>query len=126
MGFLRLKNIAYNRIKKEVYNFSELDNFLIYWWSAKYSLPPNSPLVLERHTEELLLDYFVELLRDPQEQIKFEKEQQGQASIDEDEDWLKQAMGNEYKTEEQQIEDDRNLSDNNDKIKEEEFEDKYE
>lgn len=48
-----LKRIA----KESLDNDEEL---LIRWWCNKYSLPPNHPLVLERHFEDL----YVEFLQD--------------------------------------------------------------
>ena len=49
-----LKKIALKRLEEES------DYFLILWWSNKYKLPDNHPLLLSKTREELYIDYLVD------------------------------------------------------------------
>lgn len=58
-----IKNIAKN-------NLEDNTHLLKRWWSNKYNLPTNHPLLLEKYEEELMIEYY----EDEQFQDELEKE----------------------------------------------------
>lgn len=86
-----LKMIAKNRVQKEIQTVDDLVYFLSIWWSEKYKLPCNHQLFLEKTIEELVIDYYIDkFISDPQSMNEEEK-------VQDDEDWYKEQMGEEYK-----------------------------
>lgn len=93
-----LKKIAYERAtKKTIDNYEEMVEYLKQYWSAKYSLPDNHPLLLSKTFDEILLEYYIDIFKTDDDFLKkYEMELTGQKAIDEDEDWFKQEMGENY------------------------------
>lgn len=86
-----IKELAKIRVKQKVDNDEDLEVFLGIWWSRKYSLPSNHALFLDRTLEEHLLDYYTnDMLDNPS------KEETTIAELDEDEEWYKKEMGEDY------------------------------
>lgn len=100
MNFVNLKRIARSKVRCEQVQFDELEDFLKDWWSQKYTLPNNHPLLLEKTLEELLIEYYVDLFsKFPEELHKFEceiKEVKAESPVAEDEDWFQRNMGQDY------------------------------
>ena len=110
--FQKIKKIAFDKVTrtKSQIPLDEFESYLKDWWSAKFNLPTNHPLLLELTFEELALDYFVDLFkRDEEEYGKFEMELMGR-HIDSDEEWLMKEMGDEYKPPEEAKQEDVDLS----------------
>lgn len=95
----KIKKIAFEKVKKTKNQipFNEFESYLKDWWSNKFNLPTNHPLLLELTFEELALQYFTDLFRkDEEEYSRFELEVSGK-HVDSDEEWLMKEMGEEYK-----------------------------
>jgi len=97
INYNNLKIIARNKIKKDsVSSFEEFEEFLKQWWSDKYRLPDNHPLLLEKNLEDLIIEYFVDYFRNnPQNLNEFEINN-NLIEDDEDEIWFKKKMGDQY------------------------------
>lgn len=98
-----LKRIAFYRAKQTTQSAQELCDALKLWWSDKYKLPDNHPLLLQKTLEELMVDYYTDLFRRDEKAAKeFDKEIHGRADMsltDEekaDEEWFKAMMGDGY------------------------------
>jgi len=94
ISFQNLKRIAYNKVKKDPATLEELEEFLKDWWSDKFNLPDNHPLLLEKTFEELLIMYFKDTFRneDGEETKDYEIREGIRKS---DEDWFRKQMGEE-------------------------------
>lgn len=93
-----LKRIAYNQVRKEPENLEELERFLKDWWSAKFNLPDNHPLLLDKTLEELIVMYYKDVFRDKDsETTKQYEEEEGiiKGKQREDEEWFRVQMGKE-------------------------------
>jgi len=88
-----IQRIAYNQLRKDPTTLEELEQFLKDWWSDKYNLPDNHPLLLEKTLEELMIMYYKDVYKDKDSQAlkQFEEEEGIKKS---DEDWFKKQMGN--------------------------------
>ena len=97
INYNNLKTIAQYKIKRSsISNFDEFEDFLKDWWSDKYHLPNNHPLLLERDLEDLIIEYFVDFFKNnPQKLNEFEIDN-NLLSEDDDEKWFKQKMGDQY------------------------------
>lgn len=94
-----IKKIAYQRVTrtKDEIPLDEMEAYIKEWWSVKYNLPKNHPLLLELTFEELLVEYFVDTFRRDEDELKkFQLELEGK-HIDSDEEWLMKEMGDDYK-----------------------------
>ena len=110
----KLKQIAKNKVNREIENTDDLIEFLSTWWSNKYQLPSNHPLFLAKTLEELVVDYYVDkFISDPK---SIDEEERKKA----EEDWLKKEMGDEYHEEYDYLVD-PNISENEKKEIEEQF-----
>lgn len=96
-SYNNLKSIARYRIKRDsVSNLEEFKDFLKQWWSEKYKLPDNHPLLLDKSFEELLVEYYVDYFRaNPKELNDFEVKN-NLINDSSDEEWFKQSMGEDY------------------------------
>lgn len=99
-SYNNLKKIAQYKINRNsVSSLQEFEDFLLQWWSDKYKLPTNHPLLLDRYIEELLIEYYTDYFRsNPKELNDFEREN-GIVVNNDDEEWFKKAMGKDYTTE---------------------------
>ena len=70
-----LKNIAKS-------SFEDDEELLMIWWSNKYKLPRNHPLLLQMHLEELFVEYYQD-----QHKNKNADSELTQEMIEEDEKW---------------------------------------
>ena len=96
MNFEGIKKIAYYKATAKEVNNSEIDDFLKTWWSDKYNRPTNDPLLLDRTTEELLLEYYYDTFKNNKdERLLFEKQSKVETE-DDDEKWFKKMMGDQY------------------------------
>lgn len=100
MSLVNLKRIARYKVTINSANGEdEMAEFLMDWWSEKYNLPNNHPLLLQKTLEELVVEYYVDVFKkNPDELSKFEKDL-GVAKEDEDEKWFKKMMGEQYTSE---------------------------
>ena len=111
MSLTNLKLIAYERVARTEVPYEDLEDMLKIWWSNKYNLPKNHPLLLDCTLEELLIDYFTDLFsKDKKEMESFQSEiykisadilpaVSGGKGLS-DEEWFKKVMGDEYTPEE--------------------------
>jgi len=93
-----IKKIAHHKVtRKKADSYDEMCDFLMDWWSTKYNLPINHPLLLSRNFDELLLEYYVDLFKNDEEFLRaFELELQGKKINEDDEEWFKEQMGDDY------------------------------
>lgn len=92
-----LKSLAYRRAKRTTITLDELEDHLKMWWSDKYKLPDNHPLLLEKTLEELLVEYYTDVFRSsPEESKQFERQLGLSTDEPSDEEWFKKTMGNDY------------------------------
>lgn len=93
-----LKQIAYEKAtKKTIDSYEEMVEYLKHYWSSKYNLPDNHPLLLSKTFDEVLLEYYIDIFKSDDEFLKkYEMELNGQQAVAEDEDWFKSEMGNDY------------------------------
>jgi len=106
MSLTNLKLIAYEKVARKEVPFEDLEDMLKIWWSNKYNLPKNHPLLLDSTLEELLIDYFVDVFsKDKKEIENFEVEMRKlhpdaipdiESKGLSDEEWFKKVMGDEY------------------------------
>lgn len=97
INYNNLKTIAQFKIKRSsVSSFEEFEEFLREWWSEKYHLPNNHPLLLEKNLEELIIEYFVDYFKNNPQQLNEFEVKNNLLSDDDDEKWFKQKMGNQY------------------------------
>lgn len=107
LSLKNLKRIAHNNVNKKVETLDDLQEYLIRWWSLKYNLPSNHPLLLNKTLEELIIDFFEDDFKEnPQKMKEFELKEKGQY-VD-DEEWFKKQMEDEYTKENAVSEDDKN------------------
>jgi len=59
-----IKRIAYNKINQDI------EQKLVFWWCDKYKLPPTDERLLNYTVEELILEYFMDLFREDQEEMR--------------------------------------------------------
>ncbi len=93
MDYNRIKKLAYDIVQPKSFRYEEMEQFLIRWWSNKFNLPTNHPLLLDRTFEELLLDYHVDtFIKNPESLKSFAdeiKESLGEVGDDDEEDaWM--------------------------------------
>lgn len=103
MSFLNIKRIAFYRAKRENIPYDELEDFIKDWWSDKFNLPNNHPLLLQKTLEELMIEYYTDVFKKiPEEARKFELEDLGQVKLSlsseeqDDEEWFKKMLGDDY------------------------------
>lgn len=96
-SYNNLKSIARYRIRRNsVSDLEEFKDFLKQWWSEKYKLPDNHPLLLDKTLEELIVEYYTDYYRaNPQELNNFEIKN-NLIDSSSDEEWFKQTMGEDY------------------------------
>ena len=87
-----LKEIARNRVRLDVKTENDLIEFLKVWWSNKYTLPDNHPLFLSKTLEEHVIDYYIDKFVSNPESMN----EVSQREIEQDEEKLKEVMGDEY------------------------------
>lgn len=99
MPLNNLKKIARYKVRRQDVTHEEFEDYLKIWWSEKYNLPPNHPLLLQLTIEELIIEYYRDIFaKDPKELEAFEAEI-GIVDPKSDEAWFKKHMGDEYTTE---------------------------
>lgn len=97
----KIKRIARNQVRKSKnLTVADFEVLAKRWWSEKYNLPINHPLLLELTLEELFLEYWIDVFsKDPKELEKFENELNLLAE-DSDLAWFKEMLGDQFKEEE--------------------------
>ena len=100
MGLLNIKRIAKHKAQRVSVSYAELEEYLKEWWSEKYNLPDNHPLLLQKTLEELIIEYWTDVFKKhPEELRKFENEINEKSKphvSDEDEEWFKKVMKDDY------------------------------
>ena len=92
----RIKEIAQNAVKFPPENRKELQNFLIAWYCNRYNIPFTSEKVEKLEFETLLLEFYLfDTWKKVEENIKNGK-YEAEAQAQEDEEWLKEQMGEDY------------------------------
>lgn len=95
----KIKKLANESIKFPPENSKELQNFLVAWWCNKYNIPMTSKEAQELQFEMLIFEfYLVKRWEEIQTNIKEGKYHSEQQEV-EDEEWLKEQMGEEYHNE---------------------------
>lgn len=94
MDYNRIKRIAYNIVQPKNFQYEEMEQFLMRWWSNKFNLPMNHPLLLDMTFEELLVDYHVDTFTKNPESLKsFADEiKESVDEIDDDEAWFRENL----------------------------------
>ena len=90
-----LREIAKTQVKNKVETEEDLTIFLKIWWSQKYNLPDNHPLLMDRTLEELVIDYYKNEFMENPEKIN----EMTLAEQEAYEEKLKEEMGDAYKEE---------------------------
>lgn len=99
---LNLKRIAFYKIKRTAIPFDELTDFIRDWWSKKYTLPNNHPLLLDKTLEELLIEYYEDYYINNEDELTTLAKELGENSpianidLDATEEWFKRVMKNQY------------------------------
>ena len=96
------KKLAINNLNEKGKDKESLLRFLKKWWCLHYNRPYKDPLLMEYTFEELLLEYY--------EILYFSNEEEKQKVLieinifengEEDEEWLKKEMGENYMSEDE-------------------------
>jgi len=128
MSLINLKRIARNKVRRTEVNIYEFEDYLKDWWSDKFKLPPNHPLLYQLTLEELIIMYYRDqFINDPKELELFEAEI-NEVPKNSDEAWFKKQMGKEYKKEFEystQFKDEHKKGKLPEKVEAEEFDDLY-
>lgn len=90
-----LKEIARNRIQRQIKTEEDLIDMLRVWWSNKFSKPDNHPLFLAKTLEEHMIDYFTDKFINNPDELKKPSAKQ----LEEREAKIKEEMGDEYREE---------------------------
>ena len=101
-SFNVVKTRVFESVNLKLETTGDLERTLANWWCRHYSKPYKCKEVLEYTLEELLVE-FLELsyFENPD---KFKKELGADGETDEDEDWLKEQMGEGYQSKKRQVE----------------------
>lgn len=97
-----IRKIALHNVDVSPRDEQSLLSYLKRWWCVYYKRPYKDPLLLEYSFEELLLEYF-EILYfvSDEEKQKAKVEEYIEESEGEDEEWLREEMGDDYMTSEE-------------------------
>lgn len=99
-----LKAIALNNVLKQPKNILEIQDWLKRWWCRYYKRPYKDPLLENYSLEELMLEYYENMFLDnPNEREKANADIQDTLYGDEDEEELKQIMGDKYISKEEMM-----------------------
>lgn len=98
------KKLALHNIEEKPSDGQSLLKFLKRWWCNYYNKPYKDPLLEEYTLEELLLEYY-EILFTKDEEAKKEAilEIDKIDNEEDDEEWLKEQMGDDYMTAEEMV-----------------------
>jgi len=97
-----VKAIALVNIQTEPKTLSELAVWLKRWWCRHYTRPYKDPLLETYTLEELLLEYYeTHFLDDPKAREAAEAEIRNDIYADDDEEWLREVMGDKYQSKEE-------------------------
>ena len=99
------RRMALHNIDDSPRNEESLLSYLKRWWCIHYNRPYKDPLLLEYTFEELLLEYFEVLyFKNDEEKRQARIEEYVENSAEEDEEWLKEEMGDDYMSPEEMAE----------------------
>ena len=84
-------------IKQPLKNLEDIRSFLARWWCRYYKKPYKCTEIQEYTVEELLYEYFdIYYSTNPEELDKFLNDDLDDETVKEDEDWVKEQMGDDY------------------------------